>query len=54
MYWEGDVMSVIGDLIKQLFSINFVFFGYSVTFGNVFYFTWISVLLIGFIRRLFD
>lgn len=47
-------MATLGALIKQLLGVELILFNYSVTVGNIFFFTWLSVLIIGFIRRLFD
>ena len=47
-------MEVLGSLVHQMFAIEMVFFDIRVTFGQVFIFTWLSVLVIGFIKGLFD
>lgn len=46
-------MQVIGDMIAQLFTLKMPFFGYTITFGQVFIGGWLLALLVYFIRRIF-
>lgn len=46
-------MALLGGFIRDVFAMEMVFFDIHITYGQFFIFTWLAVLVVGFIRGLF-